>query len=391
MNRSNRIVVLDANAYWTEQLFRQCARFADVLLLKPHDFRAHWKHCDTVRSDSVPRVVGEGVWEQRFSMPPGWMIELWPWSQRRLERAIRAFAGNAPLTLVITYPQYRRLIPALQPALSMYYNLDDYSDNWPGRATQVPIWERELVELADKTVCIANHRASILRAEHPTRAGRIHHIPIGCTPEFMADSAQIAEPAETLRSRNIEAHAPLLRSLPHPTAGYIGALNWRFDYVLLADVAQQLPNVTFALGGKPPAETDGDVAWREGLRRARSLPNVHFLGWIDHATLGEFLNGFDALFMSYSRCNFNTNACPAKLWDYFGTGLPMVANDGNPETLLWREVVHIGETAAAFAEKLHRVLHGEPAGLRQRRLAIAQEHTWERLSYRMEEVFTLVE
>jgi hypothetical protein len=38
------------------------------------------------------------------------------------------------------------------------------------------------------------------------------------------------------------------------------------------------------------------------------------------------LNSFDVLLMSYSECNFNTNACPAKLWDYLGTLLPIVAN-----------------------------------------------------------------
>lgn len=378
MNASDRIVVLDANAYWTEQLFRECARFANVLLLKPHDFRAHWKHCGTMRSDSAPRVIGKRVWEQRLSMPPGWMIELWPWTQRRLAGVIRAFAGATPLVLVITYPQYRRLIPALQPALSVYYNLDDYRDNWPGRENEIPSWERELVELANNVVCISNHRASALRQQYPAKADHIHHIPIGCTPEFMTDSVRSPSPST-------------LAALPRPLVGYIGALNWRFDYVLLAAVAQQLPDVTFALGGTPPAETDGDSVWGEGLQRVRSLPNVHFLGWIDHTRLGEFLNGFDALFMSYSRCNFNTNACPAKLWDFLGTGKPIVANDANPETLLWREVIRIGETATAFAEKLRMALLHEPDGLRQRRLAIAQEHTWERLSDRMEEVLRVTD
>jgi glycosyltransferase involved in cell wall biosynthesis len=391
MNASDRIVVLDANAYWTEQLFRECMRFADVLLLKPHDFRAHWKHYGTIRSDSAPRVIAKPVWEQRLSMPPGWMIELWPWTQRRLGRVIRAFTGNEPFTLVLTYPQYRRLIPALQPALSVYYNLDDYRDNWPGREHAVSSWERELVKLADNVVCISNHRASALRQQHPAKAGHIHHIPIGCTPEFLAGSAEIAKLLEKPKIRNTETQPPELRSLQAPVAGYIGALNWRFDYVLLADVAQQLPDVTFALGGKIPGKSDGNSAWREGLERARNLSNVHFLGWIDHARLGEFLNSFDLLFMMYSRCNFNTNACPAKLWDSLGTGKPIVANDANPETLLWREVIHIGETAAAFAEKLRLVLRGEPAGLRQHRLAIAQEHTWERLSHRMEEVLRVNE
>ena len=129
---------------------------------------------------------------------------------------------------------------------------------------------------------------------------------------------------------------------------------------------------------------DGDAAWRAGLHRARNLPNVCFLGWVDHARLGEFLNSFDVLFMSYSRCNFNTNACPAKLWDYIGTGKSIVANTGNPETLLWCEVVHVGATPAKFTAHLQSALAGEPPKLSEHRLQIAQEHTWEALSRRVE-------
>ncbi len=35
-----KLVVLDANFYWTAQLFSACAEFADVLLLRSIDFRA---------------------------------------------------------------------------------------------------------------------------------------------------------------------------------------------------------------------------------------------------------------------------------------------------------------------------------------------------------------
>jgi glycosyltransferase involved in cell wall biosynthesis len=368
-----KLAVVDANAFWTEQLFRQCARFADVLLLKPRDFRAHRAQTGTLRGDRAPRPVADRVWEQRLSLPPGWMFGWWPWSERRLARALREFAAGEPLTLVLTFPQYRGLLSAVKPARSVYYNFDDYRDNWPRHRARVPQWEAQLVESADLTICIAAHRVNVLREQHPAKRARIHHLPIGCTPEFMARESS-------------PPHTSPLKPYTSSTAGYIGALNYRFDFALLADVAARLLDVTFALGGR--VQEDGDAAWRAGLARARQLPNVKFLGWIEHAKLGEHLAGFDVLLMPYAHCHFNTNACPAKLWDYLGTGKPIVANDANPETLQWSEVVRVGANAEVFALGVRAALAEQGSALREQRLAIAREHTWAKLGERLERLLS---
>lgn len=363
-----KVGVVDANAYWTEQLFKRCSRFADVLLLKPRDFRAHRSRTGTYASDPTPREVSHRVFEQRVSMPPGWLFGLWPWSRRRFARLLRTFSETEPLTLVITFPQYRGLIDDLNPAFSVYYNLDDYRDNWPRHKAHIPQWERETVEAADATICIADHRVRLLREEHPAKGRAIHHLPLGVTPEFMAETAA-----------------------PRPTgrrgvAGYVGALNYRFDFGFMAQVAGLLPEVDFLLGGQ--VLEDGDTAWRAGLAEARRKPNIRFLGWIAHEKLPNQLATFDVLLMAYSHCNFNTNACPAKLWDYLGTGKPIVANDANPETLLWHEVVGIGGTPSAYAGAIRSALGTATDPLRTRRLQIAEDHTWDRLSERLERILT---
>jgi hypothetical protein len=75
-----------------------------------------------------------------------------------------------------------------------------------------------------------------------------------------------------------------------------------------------------------------------------------------------------------------------KLWDYLGTGKPIVANDANPETLLWRRVVRIGATPAQFAEKLQEALHETDGALREERLDVARANTWEKLSEKLERI-----
>lgn len=366
------ICVLDANAYWTEQLFKRCTRFAEVLLLKPLDFRSHCRSRKRFRGDRSLRPVGDHLWEQYFSMPPGWFVELWRFCQLRLARAVCSFVGDQPLILVITYPQYRSLLRELRPNCGIYYNFDDYRDNWPRYSMRVPDWEAEAVRLAHLTICIARYRANTLRQQHAALSDRIHHLPIGCTPEFMSDSV----------GAGAWCTPPSVARLRRPVVGYVGALNRRFDFGFLAEVAVTMPDVTFALGGR--VLEDGPPSWRIGLRKARKLENVKFLGWIEHNQLGAYLNAFDALFMCYSECNFNLNACPAKLWDYLGTGKPIVANAANPETLLHAEVIHCEATPVDFGARLRFALTHEPTHLRTRRLQIAREHTWEMLSYRLE-------
>lgn len=370
-----KLVVLDANAFWTEQLYSACARFADVLLLKPRDFRAHHRLYGKWRSDAAPRKIGERVWEQRLSMPPGWMFSLWGFIERSIARRVRRFAGEDQTALVITYPQYRTLVRRLRPALSIYYNLDDYSDNWPSRASAMVKWENETVALTDLTVCIAQRRQKELQKRVPEKAGRIFHLPLGCTPQFMNSSLD-----------EVSSDPEPVSRISHPRAGYLGALNWRFDYRFLAQVAERLPQIQFVLGGKVPGNSDGDSQWLHGLRLARELSNVHFIGWVEHRTLGEYLRAFDVLFFCYSDCRFNRNASPAKLWDYLGSARPIVANGQNPETLLWREIIRVGDTPEAFAVAIGDALAEQGTELPARRLEVARAHTWELLSRRLEEI-----
>lgn len=306
-------------------------------------------------------------------MMPGWLYPLWPLSERRLARAVRTFARNRPLSLVLTFPQYRGLTRRINADdRIVYYNYDDYRSNWPRYADRLPLWESELVNMSHRTICISAHRADDLRSRHPTAAARIHHLPLGSTPEA-------AEGGAALR-----AHLPA--GVRRPIAGYIGAVNSRFDFDFMATVAELLPQVSFVLGGRPPDEGDGDPPWRAGLERARRLANVHFIGWVNRQDLNTYLRQFDVLLMCYTRSDFNLSASPAKLWDYMAIGTPIVANATNPETLLWREVIRIAETPAAYAQAIAAALTDDAPSMQSRRRDIARAHTWERLSLRLERI-----
>lgn len=412
-----KLVILDSNAYWTEQLFLQCGRFSEVLLLKPRDMRAHALLSGRILSDRSPVLVSKSVWAQRVSMPPGWMFQLWPVCKRKLAKCIRDFVRRDPYTFVVTFPQYRELIRDLRPPRSIYYCFDDYRDNWPAYRNRLPAWERQLVEWADATVCISRYRAETLKRAVHGKAEVIHHIPIGCTrdliagevesrggslskgqskqPESIEVDARGAWPENPARSRADEPRNTWLSALHEfahvgtPIVGHVGALNRRFDFALFAEVAAMLPQVAFLLAGRAPDVLDGDSEWRNGLARARGLKNVRFVGWVEHRDLRIYLESCDALLMMYAKSEFNLSACPAKLWDYLGSGRPIVSNDVNPETLLWGHVVCIRSGAEDLANALAASIASDDECARAGRLAVARAHTYEALSRRLEPVVKL--
>jgi hypothetical protein len=364
MTQRFKLVVLDANFYWTEQLFSACSEFADILLLRPMDFRAFRQHYGSYFIDLKPKLVSEGVWEQRICCPPGWLFHYWSLTERLFVSIIRQFQDNHPLFFAFNYPYYHGLAKRLD-AYSIYYSIDDYSHYWAGREAQTEQVEKLAIAQASLTICVSNYRANYFKQAFPSQADRIFHLPHGCTSAFMVNQA-LAEP------KNLP---PELQAYSRPVAGYIGALSDRFDFYYFAKVAAQLPDLTFILGGNLPRPEDGSPEWWQGVELVRNLPNVHFIDRVAHDRLGEYLQSFDVLLMPYSQCNFNLNACPTKLWDYMGTSLPVVANNVVPEVNLWSDVLLIAEDPDDFADKVKFALANR-SWKSVERLAIAQSHTW---------------
>jgi glycosyltransferase involved in cell wall biosynthesis len=292
------------------------------------------------------------------------LFHYWALTQIFLAHLIRHFQKNDPLVFVFSYPYYHSLAKQLN-GFSIYYNVDDYQHYWKGRERQTQNAEDRAVNYAGLVVCVAQYRANQLRRIHSQKGDRIIHIPHGCSPQFMVDHP-------------LEYPNPLPAELRHysrPIAGYIGTLNYRFDFAYLAQVAAQLPDVTFVLGGALPQPQEGSENWWQGVEQVRQLSNVHFIGAVSHQQLGEYLQSFDLLLMIYSECNFNLNACPTKLWDYMGTSLPIVANNVVPEVNRWNELILISKHPEEFAKNINEALK-EPGIKAKRCLEVARKNVW---------------
>ena len=254
------LAVADIGWFNTENLFREIDRESvDVLLLKCLDYVNGWRRglYPWLRACRL-RQCGPAAWEQQLVLPSGWMKRYPRLGMRPIAGAIRQWWQTMPpgrrRGLVMSYPHYLYLLNQLQPDVSIYYNIDDYSLYWPRLARQIRELERATVRAADVTVCVSRLRADELRSLVPDAAARIHHVPHGA-PTLSLAAHPLTQPGP--------APAELVH-LPRPYLGYIGSLEDRVDWELMDRLSGEFPHASIVVVGRvrsPIAEPWWE-AWR---------------------------------------------------------------------------------------------------------------------------------
>jgi len=102
---------------------------------------------------------------------------------------------------------------------------------------------------------------------------------------------------------------------------FIGIFGSSYELQLICDVAERLingghKNVHFALAG------DGDQ-YKSISLRAKSLPNVTLLGWLDK---NEILHLLEMSHVGLVPCRSINDAAPNKVFEYFSAGIPVISS-----------------------------------------------------------------
>ena len=256
------------------------------------------------------------------------------------------------------------LIGVLDPRLTIYYCIDDLAQSSHG-ARRIVKSEERLFQNADLVFVTSEklrERASKFRPD-------VHLFPFGVSFERFE------------RARGSDAPPPAdIAALPKPIVGYVGGLHQWVDQALLSDVAQRMPEVTFALVG--PAQTD--VSMLEGAR------NIHLLGQRPHSEVPAYIKAFSVGIVPYKLAEYTANVYPTKLNEYLVMGKPVVATD-LPEIHRFNaehgSIVAVASTPAQFADALSAAVAQQAPEDATRRIAVAQENSWRR---RIERMNTLI-
>lgn len=227
------------------------------------------------------------------------------------------------------------------------------------------ISEEILVKQADLVVCTSKQ----LFKEKKRLNGNTFFIP---------NAADLALSNQALENR-LEIH-PLLNDIPKPIIGYFGVIERRMDFSMLTDVIESNKDKSFVFVGP-----FGEEFVPKGFQ---SIQNVYFTGRVPYQEMPSVLKGFDISIIPFKKDEVSSTIFPLKLFEYLGAGKPVIATDFNDDLEEFTKgTVKYCKGAKEFSEAIEFYLLNDSTDLKNNRLAIASENTWDK---RLSELSSLV-
>lgn len=369
----------------------QCA----VLVLAPHSWHGQWVNRQQLFSRvgvSHPVLYSDGGWFTWERHTPEWKRAAWlgsfarhnnVWvdeSPRILMRAPRLRAldeavleaqvnrwrrflrahGTKPLVAYVYHPTFRAYVGKIRADYLVYHAFDMY-DHMPGWTADMERDERTLLGIADLVITSSERTAQSLRAKV---AREIRVLP---------NAANVAA-----FDRALATAAPVpddLSAIPSPRLGYVGTVNPKIDFPLIAELARRRPTCNFVFVGQ--VSTPGAVADAERAKCA-ALQNVHFLGAKRRDEVPSYAINMDVNLICYrlSDQSWEKWGYPNKLHEYLAAGRPVVSSD-MPSIRPFAEVVHIASGVEGWQQAIEQALLDGGRGTPERRRAIAAANSWD--------------
>jgi glycosyltransferase involved in cell wall biosynthesis len=162
--------------------------------------------------------------------------------------------------------------------------------------------------------------------------------------------------------------------LPCPIYGYIGVVDERIDYELLAALAESTAGNVVMIG--PSTKVDPSTF---PLRK-----NLHWLGGRDYAELPGYARGFDVCLMPYALNNATAFINPTKALEYMATAKPIVSTPIEDVVLQFSDVVKIGRDHCQFIDYCaQQAVRSDQAAI-ARGLELVRRNSWDSIVRQLE-------
>lgn len=251
----------------------------------------------------------------------------------------------------IHYPNVGKL---LSPTLNVYHCVDPLVSGYDTKHGLIS--ESEIVKNCDLIICTSKKLFKINTERHP----HTYFIP-------NAADYQLSSKASLAQTKIL----PELTNIKKPIVGYLGNVEGRMDFGLMNKVAELNPNKSFVFVG-PIEET-----YRKKLHC--KAKNIYFVNAIPYQKMPEVLKGFDVAIIPFKKDEFSGTIFPLKLFEYLGSGKPVVATDFNIDLKEQTgETVPFCATATEFSDAINDALKNDNEQKKLARLATAKENTWEK-------------
>ncbi len=162
-----------------------------------------------------------------------------------------------------------------------------------------------------------------------------------------------------------------------PTIGFMGSIDHRVDFELLAYCIQNLPHVRFQFVGR--------CNHTEGKKQLEKFANVQFLGPKPPNELPYCLKNFHVGIIPFVKNDFTANIYPLKVNEYLASGIPVVSTDF-ADMQDFERVISIQSDQEGFLEALKKSLEPQTQGITNKRIGIARKNSWENRAEQLSQV-----
>ena len=166
-----------------------------------------------------------------------------------------------------------------------------------------------------------------------------------------------------------------IADLPRPIYGYIGVVDERIDYDLIAKLAEANAGGSVVMIG-PWTKVEPSTFPRRD--------NLHWLGQRDYGQLPAYAKGFDVCLMPFALNEATEFINPTKALEYMATGRPIVSTAIEDVILQFEDVVKVARTSEDFVHRCERSAKNPNVVALRRGLKLAKANSWESIVSQLE-------
>jgi glycosyltransferase involved in cell wall biosynthesis len=338
LSKKHRILFIEApcpseKARNPQATLREVSDYPNIIVLQMQMPAARWSNgawVDKERRRLVQSLLA-GPLGQSFDAPVQWFYD---------PMAVTAFAGHMNERAIV-------------------YDCMDELSLFRGSPPEMMRRDRELLAVAD---IVFAGGPKIAKAKRELNANCFS---FGCG----VDAKHFA--------RAKEAILPLpqdIAHLPGPIYGYIGVVDERIDYDLLAALADSTDGSVVMVG--PWTKVDPATFPQR--------QNLHWLGGRDYADLPAYAKGFSVCLMPFALNKATEFINPTKALEYMATGKPIIATAVEDVVMQFSDVVTIAEAPEDFIAQAARHSIRPDQQRIKRGFALVRRNSWESIVRQLE-------
>jgi glycosyltransferase involved in cell wall biosynthesis len=175
------------------------------------------------------------------------------------------------------------------------------------------------------------------------------------------------------RDKTLPVPADIMR-LPRPIYGYIGVVDERIDYDLLAALAGSTAGSVVMIG--PSTKVDPSTF---PLHK-----NLHWMGGRDYAELPAYGRAFDVCLMPFALNDSTAFINPTKALEYMATATPIVSTPIDDVVLQFNDVVKIARDHRQFIDHCAQQAAQPDQAAIARGLELVQRNSWDSIVRQLE-------